>query len=117
MRISTPSFLVRFSVLFGCGISHVRAPEFAVACLERDDINLARLLLENNIMHANRSRVVVVPQFVPNAISSTIVRLMLRRGMSCKYLVPDAVLAYIASHGLYVDAALEAKRGIFQGKM
>ena len=35
--------------------------------------------------------------------SSTAIRRLLRAGHSARYLVPDAVLAYVAEHGLYAD--------------
>ena len=38
---------------------------------------------------------------VESGLSSTIVRDRLELGLSCRYLVPDAVLSYIVSHGLY----------------
>ena len=43
----------------------------------------------------------VVPQAVQNDISSTKVRLFLKREMSVRYLIPDHVIRYIQSHGLY----------------
>jgi nicotinate-nucleotide adenylyltransferase len=36
--------------------------------------------------------------------SSTALRRLLRAGRSVRYLVPDAVLAYVAAHGLYTDS-------------
>ncbi len=88
--------------------------EFAVACLERDGVNVARLIIDNDVMYAHRQNVFSVPQLVPNAISSTAVRLLLRRGLSTKYLIPDAVQRYIREHRLYGDNSLEHKVGIFQ---
>ena len=45
----------------------------------------------------------VIQQLVQNDISSTKIRLFLRRDMSIRYLVPEAVVQYIESHGLYDD--------------
>lgn len=39
----------------------------------------------------------------PLGISATIVRSLLARGASARYLLPDAVLDYIRTHGLYRD--------------
>ncbi|KAJ1564394.1 hypothetical protein HK405_014982, partial [Cladochytrium tenue] len=46
-------------------------------------------------------RVYVVKQFIYNDISSTLIRLFIKRSMSIKYLLPDAVIEYIARKRLY----------------
>ena len=43
----------------------------------------------------------VIQQLVQNDISSTKVRLFLRRDMSIRYLVPEPVVQYIEEHGLF----------------
>jgi nicotinamide mononucleotide adenylyltransferase len=83
-------------------------------CLERDGVNVPKMIIESDLMHSHRHNILVVPQYVHNAISSTVVRLMLRRRMSIKYLVPDAVIRYLVANRLYVDDSLESKVGIFQ---
>jgi nicotinamide mononucleotide adenylyltransferase len=46
---------------------------------------------------------------VQNDISSTKIRLFLRRDMSIRYLVPESVVAYIEANGLYAeDGAVSA---------
>lgn len=45
----------------------------------------------------------IIPQLIPNEVSSTRVRLSLKRGMSIRYLVPDQVVDYIYEHKLYMD--------------
>lgn len=42
-----------------------------------------------------------VEQTVRNDVSSTKVRLFIRKGMSVKYLIPTVVIRYINHHGLY----------------
>lgn len=88
--------------------------EYTVACLERDGVNLQRVIFEHDLMSENRHNIIPVPQTVPNGISSTAVRLLIRRGLSTKYLIPDRVAHYIRQHGLYGDNTLEQKLGIFQ---
>lgn len=46
-----------------------------------------------------------VEQTVRNDVSSTKVRLFIRKGMSVKYLIPTVVIRYINRHGLYVTRA------------
>lgn len=48
--------------------------------------------------------VIVIKQLIHNDISSTKIRLFVKRGMSIKYLLPDPVINYIHQHKLYVPA-------------
>lgn len=43
----------------------------------------------------------MIKQLIYNDISSTKVRLFVRRGMSIKYLLPNSVIQYIHEHKLY----------------
>ena len=52
-----------------------------------------------------RDNVFLVPQTITNDVSSTKVRLFLKRGMSVRYLLPAPVVEYIESHHLYIDDA------------
>lgn len=47
--------------------------------------------------------ILVAKQYISNDISSTKIRLFLRRGLSVKYLLPDPVIAYIRTNNLYCD--------------
>jgi len=49
-----------------------------------------------------RKNIWVIPQLVSNDISSTKIRLFLRRDMSIRWLVPDLVERYIEEHGLFM---------------
>jgi len=48
----------------------------------------------------------VVKQLIYNDISSTKVRLFVKRGMSIKYLLPNSVIQYIYDHKLYAHSYL-----------
>ncbi|KAB5566496.1 putative nicotinamide mononucleotide adenylyltransferase [Coniochaeta sp. 2T2.1] len=50
---------------------------------------------ENNIW--------VISQVIQNDVSSTKVRLFLKKDLSVRYLIPDPVVAYIEEHGLFQD--------------
>jgi len=52
-----------------------------------------------------RHNIHLIPQLIQNDVSSTKVRLFLRRGMSIKYLLPAPVVNYIEEHGLYKEDA------------
>ncbi|KAL0955860.1 hypothetical protein HGRIS_002062 [Hohenbuehelia grisea] len=53
-----------------------------------------------------RDNIHMITQLVQNDVSSTKVRLFLRRGLSVRYLLPAAVVDYIEQHGLYQDESL-----------
>jgi len=50
-----------------------------------------------------RSSIYLISQLIQNDVSSTKVRLFLRRGLSVRYLLPNPVVDYIEQHGLYLD--------------
>ncbi|KAL8924939.1 MAG: hypothetical protein Q9208_003822 [Pyrenodesmia sp. 3 TL-2023] len=50
-----------------------------------------------------RHNIWVIPQLIQNDVSSTKIRLFLRREMSVRYLVPAPVIHYIEEHKLYED--------------
>lgn len=50
-----------------------------------------------------RHNIYLIPQMIFNDVSSTKVRLFLRRGLSVRYLTPSCVIDYIEEHGLYLD--------------
>ncbi|KAK7472460.1 Nicotinamide/nicotinic acid mononucleotide adenylyltransferase 1 [Stygiomarasmius scandens] len=52
----------------------------------------------------------IISQLIQNDVSSTKVRLFLRRGLSVRYLLPSAVVDYIEQNKLYVDEATAAEK-------
>lgn len=48
-----------------------------------------------------QANITVVENWIPNEISSTAMRLYLRRGLSVKYLLTDEVIDYISKYKLY----------------
>jgi nicotinamide mononucleotide adenylyltransferase len=83
--------------------------------VERTGSDVRSFLLGHDIMYENRRNILVIKQLIYNDISSTKVRLFIRRGMSVQYLLPNSVIRYIQEHGLYahdtepVKQVLEAK--------
>ena len=45
----------------------------------------------------------MIPQLIQNDVSSTKVRLFLKRGLSVRYLLPSPVVTYIEENGLYTE--------------
>jgi hypothetical protein len=54
----------------------------------------------------------MVPQLVRNDVSSTKVRLFVRKGMSIEYLLPRCVSKYIKKHDLYKDGVISRPEGL-----
>jgi nicotinamide mononucleotide adenylyltransferase len=50
-----------------------------------------------------RNNIYLISQLIQNDVSSTKVRLFLRRGLSVMYLLPAPVVDYIEEHQLYRD--------------
>lgn len=50
-----------------------------------------------------RDNIHLISQLIQNDVSSTKVRLFLRRGLSVRYLLPMSVVDYIEQNGLYLD--------------
>ncbi|KAK7036419.1 Nicotinamide/nicotinic acid mononucleotide adenylyltransferase 1 [Paramarasmius palmivorus] len=57
-----------------------------------------------------RSNIHIISQLIQNDVSSTKVRLFLRRGLSVRYLLPTPVVNYIEQNGLYLDEATAAEK-------
>ncbi|ODV95049.1 hypothetical protein PACTADRAFT_50873 [Pachysolen tannophilus NRRL Y-2460] len=70
--------------------------------VERTGSDVRSFLLSHDIMYEHRKNILVITQLIYNDISSTKVRLFIRRGMSVQYLLPNSVIRYIQEHGLYL---------------
>ncbi|KAJ3094545.1 hypothetical protein HDU97_007951 [Phlyctochytrium planicorne] len=75
--------------------------EFGCMIIERTGADVHDFLLTNKKLFQHRKRVYVVKQYIHNDISSTKIRLFIKRDMSVKYLLPDPVIDYIKRHNLY----------------
>ncbi|SGZ50797.1 CIC11C00000004262 [Sungouiella intermedia] len=71
--------------------------------VERTGADVWSFLLSHDIMYEHRRNVLVIKQLIYNDISSTKIRLFIRRGMSVQYLLPNSVIRYIQEHRLYVN--------------
>ncbi|KAL7754344.1 Nicotinamide/nicotinic acid mononucleotide adenylyltransferase 1 [Sorochytrium milnesiophthora] len=77
--------------------------DYGCIIIERTGTDVYGFLLSHDILYTHRSNVYVVKQLIYNDISSTKVRLFVRRQKSIKYLLPDSVINYIVSNRLYVN--------------
>lgn len=63
-----------------------------------------------------RDNIHVIQQLIQNDVSSTKIRLFLRREMSVRYLIPIPVIRYIEQHRLYEDDGAGSTTSVDKGK-
>ncbi|ORX92954.1 Nucleotidylyl transferase [Basidiobolus meristosporus CBS 931.73] len=76
---------------------------YGCVVVERTGTDVYNFLLSHDVLNQYRKNVRVVKQLIHNDISSTKIRLFIKRGMSIKYLLPNEVIDYITQHKLYLD--------------
>ena len=80
--------------------------QFIVIVIERDTDSFSKskeMIFLDDLLYKNRANIILVNQFVPFTISSTKIRMLIRRGHSIKYLIDDKVAEYIESNSLYKE--------------
>ncbi|KAK6453902.1 NAD(+) salvage pathway [Scheffersomyces xylosifermentans] len=78
--------------------------KYGCLIVERTGSDVRSFLLSHDIMYEHRRNVLVIKQLIYNDISSTKIRLFIRRGMSVQYLLPNSVIRYIQQYKLYYDS-------------
>lgn len=78
--------------------------------VERTGSDVRSFLLSHDILYEHRKNILVIKQLIYNDISSTKVRLFIRRGMSVQYLLPNSVIRYIQEHRLYINTTEPVKQ-------
>ncbi|PVU91940.1 hypothetical protein BB559_003923 [Furculomyces boomerangus] len=71
--------------------------------VERTGTDVWEFLLSHDMLYEYRKNIHVVKQAIYNDISSSKVRLFVKRNKSIKYLVPDSVMKYISDFKLYIS--------------
>ncbi|XP_048001569.1 nicotinamide/nicotinic acid mononucleotide adenylyltransferase 1 isoform X4 [Leguminivora glycinivorella] len=67
-----------------------------------------KFVFDSDMLYKYRRNITLVTNYIANEVSSTVIRRLVRRRESAKYLTEDAVLAYIRHHSLYGAALTEA---------
>ncbi|KAL1921933.1 uncharacterized protein VTP21DRAFT_10575 [Calcarisporiella thermophila] len=76
--------------------------DYGCLIVERTGTDVWGFLLSHDILYEHRRNVFVIKQLIYNDISSTRVRLFVKRGMSIRYLLPNSVIEYIRENKLYL---------------
>jgi len=82
---------------------------FGLAVVTREGNDPSSAIWKHDLLYENRTNIHRIHQWIPNNISSTLVRLGISRGLSIKYLLPEPVLEYIKYKRLYCDEIEEDK--------
>ncbi|CAG4973473.1 unnamed protein product [Colias eurytheme] len=75
--------------------------QHGIVVVSRAGSDPGRFIYESDMLYKYRKNVILVTNYIVNEVSSTVLRRLVRRGESAKYLTDDAVLAYIRQHRLY----------------
>ncbi|XP_050675062.1 nicotinamide/nicotinic acid mononucleotide adenylyltransferase 1 isoform X2 [Leptidea sinapis] len=74
---------------------------YGIVVVSRVGSDPGRMINESDILYKYRRNVIVISNYITSDVSSTVIRRLVRRGESPKYLTDDAVISYIIQHGLY----------------
>ncbi|GBP89327.1 hypothetical protein EVAR_60123_1 [Eumeta japonica] len=83
--------------------------QHGLVVVSRSGSDPGRFIHESDMLYKYRRNVILVTNYIANEVSSTVLRQLMRRGESAKYLTDDAVLAYIRQYQLYGARPLDNK--------
>lgn len=81
--------------------------KFGLVCVDRAGHDPKGYILGSPILQRYQDNIHLAREPVQNEISATYIRRALGQGQSVKYLLPDAVIAYIKEHDLYASPGEE----------
>ncbi|KAL7004456.1 Nicotinamide/nicotinic acid mononucleotide adenylyltransferase 1 [Cystobasidiomycetes sp. EMM_F5] len=91
--------------------------QYGTYIIERAESEIDQSIFSSSSVHSRsplalyRDNIYMVPQLVRNDVSSTKVRLFVKKGMSIEYLLPGCVSKYIRRHGLYKEGFVAQAEG------
>ena len=72
------------------------ARDYGLIVITREGSNPEKYVYDHDVLHKFRSNIHLVVERVPNDISSTRIRRLVRRNESIRFLVPDLTIQYIS---------------------
>ncbi|XP_059611472.1 nicotinamide/nicotinic acid mononucleotide adenylyltransferase 1 isoform X2 [Phlebotomus argentipes] len=72
-----------------------------IVVISRSGSNPEQFIFNSDILSKYRRNITIVTNWVPNEVSSTMIRRLLSRGQSVKYLLDDSVTDYIMKNSLF----------------
>lgn len=79
--------------------------QHGLVVISRAGSNPEQFIFNSDLLSRHRRNITIVTNWVTNDVSSTLVRRLLGRGLSVKYLLDDYVTEYIKKHLLYGTSA------------
>ncbi|XP_034115418.1 nicotinamide/nicotinic acid mononucleotide adenylyltransferase 3 isoform X1 [Drosophila albomicans] len=74
---------------------------YGLVVITRCGSNPEKFIFESDVLTKYQRNITLITNWVPNEVSSSLVRRLLGRGESVKYLLDDLVLNYVMRQGLY----------------
>lgn len=84
--------------------------QHGLVVVSRAGSNPEQFIFNSDLLSRYRRNITIVTNWVTNDISSTIVRRLLGRGLSVKYLLDDYITEYIKKNGLYGTKEMSSPR-------
>lgn len=75
--------------------------QHGIVVISRAGSNAEQFIFNSDLLSRYRRNITIVTNWVTNDVSSTLVRRLLSRGMSVKYLLDDYLIEYIKKHALF----------------
>lgn len=72
-----------------------------IIVISRSGSNPEKFIFESDTLTKYRKNITLITNWVPNEISSSMIRRLVSRGESVKYLIDDMIIEYMKRHGLY----------------